>query len=209
MARKNKNKAAAKSVEASAAETPSAEGVAAKTKNRRSFFAILTSSLAMMAPIGAGLWTYLSPLFRKAKSPQVGVALLSQVPDDGKPHFFPVVADRQDAWTSYTQQKVGSVYLLREPGEEMPIAYTAKCPHAGCSIGYSAEEELFKCPCHTSNFQLNGCRQNGNKEVSPRDMDTLDVELQKIDAGNGGSVTEVLVTFVDYKTGHSEKILSE
>ncbi|MGI9428946.1 MAG: ubiquinol-cytochrome c reductase iron-sulfur subunit [Bythopirellula sp.] len=177
--------------------------------DRRSFFAILTGGLAMLAPIGAGVWAFLSPLFRKADSPQVRVALLEQVPDDGKPYFFPVVTDRQDAWTHYQAQKVGAVYLMRQPGEEQLVAFTAKCPHAGCAVGYSVEEEKFKCPCHTSAFNLDGSRVNGDDEVAPRDMDTLAVELNPIDVGDGQSVTEVLVTFVDYKTGHSEKIVSE
>lgn len=174
--------------------------------NRRSFIAIVTGGLAMLAPIGAGIWSFLSPLFRKASSPEVRVALLDQVPDDGKPYFFPVVTDRQDAWTQYKSQKVGAVYLIREPGTETPIAFTAKCPHAGCSIGYSAEEEKFKCPCHTSAFKLDGSRARGDEEVTPRDMDPLEVKLNSIEVADGESVTEVLVTFVDYQTGHSEPI---
>ena len=184
-------------------------GAGTSAADRRSFFAILTGGLAMLAPLGAGLWSFLSPLFRKAESPQVRVALLDQVPDDGKPYFFPVVTDRQDAWTRYQAQKVGAVYLTRQPGAEKPVAFTAKCPHAGCAVGYSAQEEKFKCPCHTSAFNLDGSRVNGDEEVAPRDMDTLDVELHPIDVGDGNSVTEVLVTFVDYKTGHSEKMISE
>ncbi len=179
------------------------------SENRRSFFAVLAGGLAMLGPIGAGVWSFVSPLFRKAESPQVRVALLDQVPADGKPYFFPVVADRKDAWTSYAQQKVGAVYLVRQPGEESPTAFTAKCPHAGCSVGYSSEEQKFKCPCHTSAFNIDGSRVNGDKEVSPRDLDTLEVKLNSIALADGESVTEVLVTFVDYKTGHSEKILSE
>jgi len=192
-------------------EAEPADGVGGEngTANRRSFFAIVTGGLALFAPLGAGLWSFLSPLFRRADSPQVRVALLGQVPDDGKPHFFPVITDRQDAWTHYTEQKVGAVYLIRQPGDELPTAFTAKCPHAGCSVGYSAKEEKFKCPCHTSAFGLDGCRVNGDSEVAPRDMDTLDVELRKIEISDDQPVTEVLVTFVDYKTGHSEKILSE
>ena len=177
-------------------------------ENRRSFFAILTGTLAVLGPIGAGLWMFFSPLFRKSSSPEVRVALLDQVPDDGKPHFFPVVSDRQDAWTHYDAQKVGAVYLVRQPGEEKLIAFTAKCPHAGCSIGYSAEEQKFKCPCHTSAFNLDGARVNGDKEVAPRDMDPLEVNLNTVRGDDDMSVKEVMVTFVDFKTGHSEKIPS-
>ncbi len=174
-------------------------------EGRRSFLAMLTGGLAMLVPIGAGLATFLSPLFRKSKPPEVRVALLSQVPADGKPRAFPVVTDRQDAWTHYAEQKIGSVYLVRQPGEKTPTAFTAKCPHAGCSIGYSAEEQLFKCPCHTSAFKRDGCRVRGDDEVSPRDMDTLEVTLRPLETSAGETVTEVRVKFVDFQTGHKEK----
>jgi len=175
------------------------------TGGRRSFFALLAGGVAMLVPLGAGVATFLSPLFRKSKPPEVRVALLSQVPDDGKPRAFPVITDRQDAWTRYAEQKIGAVYLIRQPGEETPTAFTAKCPHAGCSIGYSAEEQLFKCPCHTSAFKLDGCRARGDDEVSPRDMDTLEVTLSPLEVAEGQAVTEVRVKFVDFQTGHKEK----
>jgi len=175
-------------------------------KNRRSFIAVFTGGLAMLAPIGAGIWTFLSPLFRKASSPEVRVALLDQVPDDGKPHFFPVITDRKDAWTQYDEQKVGAVYLIRDSTDDTKLtAFTAKCPHAGCSIGYSAEEETFKCPCHTSSFNIDGSRCNGDAEVAPRDMDTLVVQTRDLDTGDGQPVTEVVVKFEDFQTGHKEK----
>ena len=195
---------------ANSSEQPQQPRVKDAGENRRSFFAVLTGGLAMLAPVGAGIWSFLSPLFLKAKSPKVRVALLSQVPADGKPHFFTVIADRQDAWTHYEAQKIGAVYLIRQPGEAVPTAFTAKCPHAGCSIGYAAEEEIFKCPCHTSAFDLGGGRVNGDEEVAPRDMDTLAVETRVREVAAGEPpVTEVLVTFVDFKTGHGEKIESE
>jgi menaquinol-cytochrome c reductase iron-sulfur subunit len=171
--------------------------------------ALLTGGLALLAPLGAGIWSFLAPLFRKSRSAQLRVALLDQVPDDGRPYCFPVVTDRQDAWTKYQQQKVGAVYLTRQPGAEKPVAFTAKCPHAGCSIGYSREENKFQCPCHTSAFHLDGTRVNGDAEVAPRDMDTLEVALQAIPVAGGTPVTEVLVTWVDFQTGHREKIASE
>lgn len=173
--------------------------------DRRSFIAIITGGLAMLGPIGAGLWSFVSPLFRKASAPEVRVALLDQVPADGRPYFFPVVTDRKDAWTQYSEQKVGAVYLVRKEGETTPTAFTAKCPHAGCSVGFSAEDNTFKCPCHTSSFNVDGSRVNGDDEVAPRDMDTLEVKLQQVESSDGAEVTEVLVTFVDFQTGHKEK----
>ena len=61
----------------------------AQVGNRRSFFAItaavVTGSIAVLTPVGVGIAAFLTPLFRKSKSPEVRIALLDQVPDDGMP----------------------------------------------------------------------------------------------------------------------------
>jgi menaquinol-cytochrome c reductase iron-sulfur subunit len=170
--------------------------------------AAVAGGLAVLGPVAAGLVTFFSPLFRRLQSPQVRVALLSQVPDDGRPRAFPVLADRRDAWNHYAAKKIGSVYLIRQPGEQLPVAFTAKCPHAGCALAYSEADQKFTCPCHTSRFNLDGSRTRGDQEVAPRDMDTLPVTLRPLDIPDAPRVTEVLVTFVDFQTGRQEKIPS-
>jgi menaquinol-cytochrome c reductase iron-sulfur subunit len=179
-------------------------------ENRRSFIAalaaIVTGAIAVLTPLLAGVVTFLSPLFRNRKSPTVRIALLSQVPDDGMPRYFPVVTDREDAWNRYPQQRVGAVYLVRQANEAEPIAFSAKCPHAGCFIGYTAGDDEFKCPCHTSAFNLDGSRVNGDAEVAPRGMDLLPVEVREIDLGDGELVTEIWVEFINFQTGHKEQV---
>jgi menaquinol-cytochrome c reductase iron-sulfur subunit len=183
-----------------------------RPNGRRSFLAaslaVLTGGIAVLTPIGVGIASFLSPLFRKGSSSKVRVALLEQVPDDGQPRFFPVIADREDAWTRYPAQRVGAVYLVRKAGEEKPTAFTAKCPHAGCFIGYTPGDDLFKCPCHTSSFKLDGTRARGDAEVSPRDMDTLPIEIRQAKAADGQELAEVWIEFIDFQTGHKEKIRS-
>lgn len=180
--------------------------------NRRSFFAVVTTivagGIAILTPLAVGIVTFFSPLFKKSSSSKVRVALLDQVPDDGMPRAFPIVTDRIDAWTKYPAQRIGSVYLIRKPGEEKPLALTAKCPHAGCFIGYTPGDSMFRCPCHTSAFKLDGTRARGDAEVSPRDMDHLPVELVSIAMADGSKTSEVWVEFIDFQTGHKEAIPS-
>lgn len=189
---------------------PSSTIKPASPANRRSFFAaaaaVVTGSLAVLTPIGVGVGAFLTPLFRRSRSPEVRIALLDQVPDDGRPRYFPVVADREDAWTRYPAQRVGAVYLIRQAGESKPTAFTAKCPHAGCFIGYTAGAKVFQCPCHTSAFNLDGSRVNGDAEVAPRGMDTLPVSIRQAKTGDGNEIAEVWVEFIDFQTGHKEKI---
>jgi len=178
--------------------------------DRRSFFAVVTTvvagGLSLLTPLAAGLTVFFSPLFRRAKSPLVRITLLGEVPDDGVPRNFSVITDRIDAWNRYPAQRIGAVYLIRQPGEQKPVAFSAKCPHAGCFIGYAPGEQRFQCPCHTSAFHLDGTRLHGDQEVAPRGMDTLPVELREIELAGGQHATEVWVEFIDYQTGRKEKI---
>jgi menaquinol-cytochrome c reductase iron-sulfur subunit len=178
--------------------------------DRRWFFAAATTvvagALVVLTPLAVGVASFLSPLFRKQKSFKVRVALLSQTLDDGLPRYFPVSVDREDAWNRYPDQQVGGVYLVRQPGTEQPIAFTAKCPHAGCFIGYTKGDDHFQCPCHTSAFHLDGSRLHGDAEVAPRGMDQLPVELRPLGGPQGESITEVWVEFIDFLTGRKEQI---
>ena len=167
-----------------AASKPSPETPHAPPDNRRSFItvvaAIAAGTVAMVTPLAAGVATFLTPLFRRRSSSTVRVALLDQVPDDGVPRYFSVISDHDDAWTRYPAQRLGAVYLIRAKGAKAPIAFTAKCPHAGCFIGYTPGAKEFQCPCHTSAFNLDGTRVHGDAEVAPRGMDELKVELRTV-----------------------------
>ena len=43
------------------------------------------------------------------------------------------------------------------PAPENLQVIHATCPHAGCAIGYSSEGNKFRCPCHNSAFEIDGC----------------------------------------------------
>jgi Rieske Fe-S protein len=77
------------------------------------------------------------------------------------------------------------------------IAYNTVCPHLGCFVDYRKKEQDFFCPCHDSNFDLNGKLVKG---VSPRAMDTLEVDQEKLKVG------EVWVKFQRFKGNTKEKI---
>ena len=54
-----------------------------------------------------------------------------------------------DRWVKEHQ-----VWIVRE-GDAL-YALSTVCTHLGCLTGYFPAEELFKCPCHGSNFSLEG-----------------------------------------------------
>ncbi len=155
---------------------------------------------ALLVPAVSGLVSFLNPLRQRSEAGKlVKLTTLEALPEDGTPQMFPVVTDKTDAWTRASNQVIGSVFLKRTGEKNQPVAaFQVVCPHAGCTIRYAKSDqgEEFFCPCHEAHFDLAGKRIGESR--SPRDMDTLDVEVKP----NG----DVLVKFVNYRVGTSEKI---
>lgn len=189
---------------------------------RRNFLyaaaSVVIGGVVSLFPVGAGLMVFLDPLIGKKKLPgcvpqdaegSAGffkIATLDAVPDDGIPRRFPVIANLQDAWNFTPGQPIGAIYLRREKGEKQVQVFSATCPHAGCSVAYSHDADpkncLYKCPCHNSAFSVDGEKVDlpGKENPSPRTLDTLEVDEQKL-ASSG----EVWVKFLNFYTGIHEK----
>lgn len=166
---------------------------------RRSFLAeigaIAVGALAGAVPLAAGALSLLDPLRRGGKeSGMVRVTRLSALPEDGTPRKFTIEADRDDAWTTYTDTPVGAVYLRRT--DDGVTALNVVCPHAGCFVGLAADRSRFACPCHNSSFELDGTIKDPSSP-SPRAMDSLEVEVRNDD--------EIWVRFRNFLPGREEK----
>jgi menaquinol-cytochrome c reductase iron-sulfur subunit len=173
--------------------------------HRRGFFgkvlAILIGALVGIFPFAAGLVVFLDPLRRKAGPAQkIAVATLDALPADGVPRQFPVLATRQDAWNRFLNEPIGAVFLRRLPGTDQVEALNAVCPHAGCLVAFKPDKNEFKCPCHTSAFEVDG--QRVLPCVAPRGLDTLQCEVRR-----HGDEEQIVVTFANYYSGLAEKKL--
>ena len=167
-----------------------------------SFLAGFFGVLVGIVPVAAGGFAYLSPIFRKQKGgdglPQLRVASLSGIPEDGQPRRFPIIAERDDAWTHYQPAPIGSVYLRRVPGQAKPECFSATCPHLGCMVDFKADSQEYQCPCHNSFFTIDGARIDPASCPSPRNLDQLEVEVKG---------TEVFVKFQKFRGGIEAKIV--
>jgi menaquinol-cytochrome c reductase iron-sulfur subunit len=173
---------------------------------RRGFLAVFLGGILGLFPFLTGLVVLFDPLRRRGNQGNwIRIATLDALPDDGIPRQFEVIADKQDAWNKYLNQPIGAVYLIREPGSQKVAAFNATCPHAGCFIGYLAQQKHFACPCHKSTFDLSGERLT-KRSPSPRDMDSLESEVRVADAGNPTSGKEVWVKYLDFRIATEEKV---
>ena len=151
-------------------------------------------------PAGLGTLFALDPVLRRGSRDGDGalgafrrVAPLDAVPVGAPPRSFPVIADREDAWSRTPNAEIGSVLLFRE-NDETVLAWSTVCPHFGCRIDWRGDRDAFFCPCHDSLFAPDGERKN---DKSPRDMDRLDTEIR-----NG----QIWVAYQEFKTGTAEQI---
>jgi menaquinol-cytochrome c reductase iron-sulfur subunit len=157
--------------------------------------AAVVGAVASVFPFAAAATTVFDPLRRgRSASDMVLVTRLSAVPADGPPRKFTVEATRVDGWTTYEQTPVGAVYL-RRTGDAV-TALNVVCPHAGCFVGIAPDQSRFACPCHKSSFDFDGAI-NDPASPSPRDMDSLDVEVRNGD--------EVWVRFQNFLPGREDK----
>jgi menaquinol-cytochrome c reductase iron-sulfur subunit len=118
------------------------------------------------------------------------VGRLADLPE-GEPQRIPVIGDQRDAFTVSRDQMLGSVWVMRT-GDGVR-AFTATCPHLGCSVDLNADKKSFGCPCHASRFNLEGTAEAG---PSPRAMDLLNARVV-----NG----VVEVDYRRYRQGISER----
>ncbi len=169
-------------------------------ESRRGFLreglSIVLGGLVTAVPVLAGVVSWLDPLRRQAGGAGLTkVATLDALPADGVPRKFPVIADKVDAWTRTPNVPIGAVYLRRTQDGVIRALHTV-CPHAGCFVDYQAARSGYYCPCHNSLFLTDG-KIGDAKSPSPRDMDSLEVEVR-------GS--EIWVKFQNFRAGHKEKI---
>ncbi|MGH9020555.1 MAG: Rieske (2Fe-2S) protein, partial [Acidimicrobiales bacterium] len=74
---------------------------------------------------------------------------------------------------TFTIPASGDPGLIIHSSESVFDAYDAVCPHAGCTVGYYAANQVMACPCHGSTFSVaTGAVLSG---PSPRGLTRLTV----------------------------------
>jgi Rieske Fe-S protein len=123
----------------------------------------------------------------------VDAGLAAKIEAGAPPQRLALIAPEQrDAWGTVRDVPLGGAWVLRTVKGEMK-AFSAVCPHLGCSVGYDDDSKLFKCPCHDSRFSLAGERLAGPAE---RGLDELPLQVKD---------GRLLITWVRYRVGGSSR----
>jgi len=56
----------------------------------------------------------------------------------------------------------GDKVIVTRPTEGEAVAFSAVCPHQGCTV--APDDEQLSCPCHGSTFELDGTLRTGPAE---------------------------------------------
>lgn len=187
--------------------------------NRRTLLGRMSGLLATVcaAVVGVPAVRFLiAPLYENKSKRSVvqRVARLDQL-RVGEPVQFNVLGSRRDAWTLYPKGNLGIVWLVRRtsestaPQDAKVDAYSAECPHLGCTIQRSASKAEFDCPCHKAVFDFSGdavdTRTRGYVNPAPRSMDALTCHVVSVSAGESKEWW-VEVEYQRFKAGLTTKI---
>lgn len=171
----------------------------------RKLAAVVVGMIVGIVPLVISAVAFFDPLIRSRRKAEAAgdgdsedhaflrITTLQNLPPDGTPRLFPVIADLQDAWNKFPQTEIGSVYLWRT-SEGGVQCFNARCPHLGCTVNYKADAAAYICPCHDSSFALDGERNN---DIPPRNMDPLEAEVRDHE--------EVWVKFEKFRAGIHER----
>jgi cytochrome b6-f complex iron-sulfur subunit len=58
-------------------------------------------------------------------------------------------------------EEIDKDLLVVRTSEDTFIAVDIKCTHKGCDVKYEDTRKIFVCPCHDSNFDINGIPKGG------------------------------------------------
>jgi menaquinol-cytochrome c reductase iron-sulfur subunit len=142
-------------------------------QTRRSFSETLIHVLGgLMGAAIAGLGgVYLMTPARKQKlSGWVEAADASKLPT-GTAEEVVFERRRADGWR-LTREK-SSAWIVKKSEQEI-IAFAPGCTHLGCAFRYEAAKKNFLCPCHVSEFSLDGKVLSG---PAPRPLDQYEVKV--------------------------------
>lgn len=123
------------------------------------------------------LWTVLGIVALLEFAGMIFAYLKPRKKDSQKDAFGNIItAGRVDEFKkdSVTAFRRGQFYLVRfDDGGFM--ALSRKCTHLGCTVPWVESERLFKCPCHSSAFNVKG---EVLKPPAPRPLDVFHIIIE-------------------------------
>lgn len=128
--------------------------------------ALMTAALA----IPAVLYIFAVPKSRKSGG-WIDAGDISSIPLNS-PEELVFRRTRVDGWKVVSER--ATAWVIRKTGSDV-VALAPQCTHLGCAYHWATDKQEFECPCHTSNFSMEGKVLGG---PAPRPLDRYDVKVE-------------------------------
>ena len=169
------------------------EGLSTPVGTRRSFFVKTTAFLSSLIGISLAiplLGSVISPALKRRTQDWVSLGNVDQLPIN-EPQALDYTMTMKDGWQK-SQVTKGTWAVKRADGQV--TVYSPICPTWGCGYRWDKKDQLFKCPCHGSVYDMEGTVKAG---PAPRPLDALPSKVE-----NG----ELFVMYQEFKSGLSKKV---
>ena len=129
----------------------------APNRTRRAFVLLLPFAAigGMFATVATAAYRFLSPVVSNSNEKWIDVARVTEL-SGNKPLARKIVAEQSAGWAKSLAEH--AVYVL--PGKNNQVL-SAVCPHEGCEVSWRDDANVFSCPCHDSDFAVDGRRISG------------------------------------------------
>jgi menaquinol-cytochrome c reductase iron-sulfur subunit len=126
---------------------------------RRRFLSSITSGIlsvigGIFGVIGGG--AVLSSTVRKQED-WLAASALHDLPDN-EPTAVTLSVMRLDGYRDAIERR--TIFLVKT-GDSEVAAFDATCTHLGCLVGWDAQAQVFKCPCHGGIYDRTGAVKDG------------------------------------------------
>jgi menaquinol-cytochrome c reductase iron-sulfur subunit len=92
--------------------------------------------------------------------------------DTGVPEEVVFRRQRVDGWKVSSEKT--SAWVIKKSDTEV-VAFAPQCTQLGCAYRWEERKKTFLCPCHTSNFDIDGKVIDG---PAPRPLDRYQVRIE-------------------------------
>lgn len=158
---------------------------------------------------GAGVWAPLSSSEMSSLEASTDTPVKISFSFKYQDGYLPPASDERFAWgIKLSPDQVASFQknrpdLFANPAGKVGypavvmsfVIFSPVCPHLGCVYNWDAAAKRFSCPCHGSQFSLQGAHLAG---PAPRGLDPLPFRNQ-----NG----QAAVTWIQYKSQEPDRII--
>lgn len=162
-------------------ETSDSDAADVYTSTRRTFHLaavyILGAIMAIAMAIPTFMYLLIPPRARK-RTAWIDAGDISQL-KTGEPVELTFQQDRLDGWKVETVKK--TAWVVKEPDNSI-VAFGPQCTHLACAYHWEMSSDKFVCPCHGSEFSIQG-KVLAGPAARPLDRYATKIENNRLQLG--------------------------